>query len=37
MTTHSVDLMEAADVLYELLDGQVVNYTNREEVEQDER
>lgn len=36
MTTHSVDLMEAADVLYELSDGQVINYTNREEVEQDE-
>lgn len=36
MTTHSVDLMEAADVLYELSDGQVINYTNREEVYQNE-
>ena len=32
MTTHSVDLMEAADVLYELSDGKVISDRKKEGI-----
>ena len=32
MTTHSVDLMEAADVLYELSDGEVISDRKKEGI-----